>query len=86
MNFAGSNPALPTERGKEVKRSLFQSFQKPEKTVVKPANPRIRRFFSFILLFKFFKTAQNLCGKIVAKIHNESFATEFKTIPYKHRG
>jgi len=35
--------------------------------VVKPANPRIRRLFAFILLFKFFKTAQNFYGKIVAK-------------------
>jgi len=35
--------------------------------VVKPANPRIRRFFVFKLLFKFFKTAQNFYGRIVAK-------------------
>ncbi|PWB20574.1 hypothetical protein DCO46_20720 [Flavobacterium sp. HTF] len=66
MILVGFNTSLPTKRVKEVKKSLFQSFQKPSKNVVKPANPKIRRFFSFILLFKFFKTAQNLYGKIVA--------------------
>ncbi|OXA76721.1 hypothetical protein B0A65_18180 [Flavobacterium frigidimaris] len=62
-----SNPALPTKRVKEVKRSLFQSFQKPAKNVVKPANPRIRRFFAFKAVFKLYKNAHNFYGRIVAQ-------------------
>ena len=69
----GSSTALPTKRVKEVKRSLFQSFQKPAKNVVKPANPRIRRFFAFKAVFKLCKNTQKFCGKIVAKLRGKKF-------------
>jgi len=34
--------------------------------VVKPANPRIRRFFAFKAVFNLYKNARNFYGRIVA--------------------
>ena len=73
----GSNPALPTKRVKEAKTKVFQSFQKPVKNVVKPANPKIRRFFAFKAVFNFYKSTQKFCGKIVAHLGTAKCATEF---------
>jgi len=35
--------------------------------MIKPANRKIRRFFCFTAVFRFYKTAQNLYGKIEVK-------------------
>ena len=60
----------PHQKAKEAKTKVFQSFQKPIKNMVKPANPRIRRFFAFKAVFNFYKNTQKFCSRIVAHLYS----------------